>query len=422
MFVIAAIVLPVLITMFGGVLEYGMLIKMRAQLQNAADTAALATAKEMTVSSADSDSLKMVAESMVLENLKNMSRTMSTGRAVVDTSFKDDERTVIVQVKHPVDNLFPLDLILPEYIGVAAQAKIISDSKLCVLSLEPKEEQGLSFEDNARLTGYNCSAYANSKHKRAIFAGPGALVTTDVTCSAGGIDGHSSSFDPVMVTDCPKISDPLASRQAPSVGSCIETDLTIENDVRTLRPGTYCGGIQISGDSRVTLEPGIYVIKNGELSVDGTSELIGEYVGFYFTGKYKSRSYDKIFDKIKKVKGDRGRLAFFPDTTIDLSAPKNGVMAGLLFYQDPDQDKKSSFWIYSTNARNLVGTIYLPNGSLVIDSYGTVADESAYTAIIVKRLRLQAGPHLVLNTDYNETDIPVPDGVKNLAGEIALVK
>ncbi len=33
--------------------------------------------------------------------------------------------------------------------------------------------------------------------------------------------------------------------------------------------------------------------------------------------------------------------------------------------------------------------------------------------LVVRQLELKAGPHLVLNTDYGATTVPVPEGVGN---------
>ena len=67
--------------------------------------------------------------------------------------------------------------------------------------------------------------------------------------------------------------------------------------------------------------------------------------------------------------------------------------------------------ISSDNARLLLGTIYFPEGDLEIDSGGKVADESAYTAVIANRIRLNCGPTLVLNSDFDKTTVPVPEGM-----------
>jgi hypothetical protein len=66
---------------------------------------------------------------------------------------------------------------------------------------------------------------------------------------------------------------------------------------------------------------------------------------------------------------------------------------------------------YSANdARKLLGTIYLPNGVLYIDANKPIADQSAYTIVVARRVELYSGPNLVLNTDYGGTDVPIPKG------------
>ena len=86
-------------------------------------------------------------------------------------------------------------------------------------------------------------------------------------------------------------------------------------------------------------------------------------------------------------------------------------MAGLLIFEDRTASKTEKHEITSDNARLLLGTIYLPNGTLKIDSDAPVADKSAYTAIIARAIELQEGPTLYLNSDYEATDVPVPEGL-----------
>ena len=66
--------------------------------------------------------------------------------------------------------------------------------------------------------------------------------------------------------------------------------------------------------------------------------------------------------------------------------------------------------------------MYLPNGILIIKADNDIADQSAYTAIVVRRLRLLSGPNLVLNTDYDETTVPVPQGLGPAGGPTRLVE
>ena len=169
----------------------------------------------------------------------------------------------------------------------------------------------------------------------------------------------------------------------------------------------YCNGLTIGGDAEVTLQPGVYVIKDGPLIVKDSAELYGKGVTFFLTGR------DSVFD-------------FQENTTIDIAAPESGKTAGLLFFEDRSVPHSFNFspfnyksrssdvrihTISSNDARNLLGTIYLSKSILMIDSDAPVADASAYTAIITARLWLREGPILTLNADITDTQVPVPEGL-----------
>ena len=72
------------------------------------------------------------------------------------------------------------------------------------------------------------------------------------------------------------------------------------------------------------------------------------------------------------------------------------------------------------NARMLLGTIYMPQGRLIIDANKPIADKSAYTVLVVQRIDLHSGPNLILNSDYSATDVPVPAGVGPYGNSVQL--
>lgn len=90
-------------------------------------------------------------------------------------------------------------------------------------------------------------------------------------------------------------------------------------------------------------------------------------------------------------------------------------MAGLLFFADRAQPDGTTHTISSINVKSMTGTIYMPNSDLRISSPGSVANTSAYTAIVTKRLRLDLASNLVMNTNYGATAVPVPNGVRTAA-------
>ena len=96
---------------------------------------------------------------------------------------------------------------------------------------------------------------------------------------------------------------------------------------------------------------------------------------------------------------------------LTLEGAKLGPMAGLLFFEDISTAGGKKHRINSNNAKRLVGTIYLPLGTLLIDAKSPVASESAYTAIVAKSIEILEAPTLILNTNYGATEVPVPDGI-----------
>jgi len=388
-----AIAAPALMIVAGMATDYAFMVRFRTELQAVADAAAIAGAREMTLAQSDPDEVDAVVESYVAVNAKNR----RGGPVTTTTQVNSKDSSVEVSLSQ---TWTPFMLHLLESgvtpIVVHATARTVGAEKVCVIGLDENAGDTVYLTDKATVTANNCAVYSDSVASNSLEAGSKAFLKSSLTCTAGGYVGAAGSFDPQPVTDCPKISDPLADRTAPSVGSCDFYKLSISSKSVTLSPGVYCGGLHITKSSTVELNSGTYIIKKGALTVDGASTLTGEHVGFYLT--------------------QNATFSFTKDSVINLSAPKDGQMAGLLFFEDRSNNPGLNNKITSDNARYLLGTIYLSQGTLMIDSSKTVADQSAYTAIVARSLKLKAGPNLVLNSDYNATDVPVPSGLMDLAG------
>jgi hypothetical protein len=197
------------------------------------------------------------------------------------------------------------------------------------------------------------------------------------------------------------MADPLASRNLPDASGCLKTKANYKGGTVQLVPGTYCAGVTIDKGAKVVLAPGIYVFKDGPLVVKGGSSLKGTNVALHFVGK-------------------NAELNLQTDSQISITAPKSGMMAGILISEDRNNSTNLVHRINSNDAPTLLGTIYLPRGTLYVGAQAPVAEESAYTIVVANRFRLSEGPTIVLNTNYDETDVPVPDGVGSLSGKTFL--
>ncbi|MEM8651581.1 MAG: pilus assembly protein TadG-related protein [Pseudomonadota bacterium] len=384
-----------LMVVSGIAIDYSILSQVQSRLQNSADAAALAGAKELGLTNISEEAMKTTTRNYVIDNLllaANVNTSKSTLK--VNPTIPIDRTSLTVDIEY-YWTPFLLHLLnkkaLP--VRVSATASLAGTGTICMIGLDEKKGKTIHLTKKASLEASGCGVYANSSSKEAIRVEDNASLSAGVTCSAGGIKGaKKASFDPEPLTDCPRVSDPLASRITPSVGSCDFTDFEVKTGTHTLEPGTYCQGLKVKGTAKVWLKPGVYVINGDKLEVTDNAVFEGENVGFFLSG-------------------NKAKLVFKKQTTINLTAPETGVMAGLLMFEDRTASKIEKHEITSDNARLLLGTIYLPNGTLRIDSEGPIADKAAYTAIIARAIELDEGPTLFLNSDYEATDVPVPEGL-----------
>jgi Flp pilus assembly protein TadG len=381
-----ALTLPLLV--YGGAVavEYANLHQIKTRLQGAADAAAIGAAGDLRLANATQQQISSHARIIVNASLTGLPTPN------VDVTFPA-QASVQVSVGVDVPSIIGTVLSRPSsHVQVSAGAKLSSHGPpTCIIVLDPNAGQAWSMTGGT-ITASGCAGYSNSAASSGISLSGHSTLVASFLCSAGGASG--SGYTPYPLTDCPVYPDPLGVRSPPSSSGCTQHNIQVANQASvTLFPGTYCGGLTISGGASVTLSPGIYIIKDGPLSVTGSkTTLQGTNVGFYLTGT-------------------NAVITFGGLSNISLTAPNSGAMAGLLFWEDASVQALQTHSIQSNNARVLLGTIYLPRGILSVTSNTPVADQSAYTVIVARRLNLSSSPNLVLNTGYGATDIPVPAGV-----------
>jgi len=366
----------------------------RTQVQNIADGAAIASARELRNGHASSAQVTQAARRYV-DSVAHFGGGKAI-RPVLSTNISPDRDEVTVAITTEVSPIFSR-LISSALVTVAveATAKLSGTIPVCMVGTHPDAGKTLLLEDQAELTADGCGIYSNSKHSDGIVLDDAARVTAARICSAGGFKvSVGTSVSPAPDEGCPSIGDPLSHRNAPPGCSHSEASqsATRINGSSLVEPGTYCNGIYVANGGKATFRPGTYVLGGVGLVAEGNAQLTGRDVSFAFKGK------DATFE-------------FGPYTSIDLTASREGDLAGILFIEDGQAPTGRKFRISSNNAHNLLGTIYLPRGHLLIDSERPIAGESAYTVIVARKIELSNRPRLILNTNYSATDVPVPEGL-----------
>ncbi|HEV7254713.1 MAG TPA: TadE/TadG family type IV pilus assembly protein [Mesorhizobium sp.] len=434
---ITVILAPLLLGLVGGATDFFVLQHHRNELQATADAAVIAAAAEAGLKGWSEESAAQVAAAVIGSNLSNRFSGASFHHKV---EVDEESRSVEIELTQDHYGYFVVGYFTGSpQIRVSASAKATGQSTICIIVQSPSGAESFKLSGQSQVVAAGCSAYSNSSDPKGIAARDGSKLTTQLACSAGGYSGKPGNFSPPPLTDCPSIKDPLAGRAALVDGlvagkKCDFKALTIKNTKKTLEAGTYCG-LTVTEKAEVTFKPGIYVIKDGVLRVDKHGSVAGTGVGFVFTG-------------------DKSKAEFKNDSSLSLSAPETGPMAGILLYAQSAGGKVREFKIESRNAQKLIGTVYLPKDRLTVGGdkdgdgvcdpeAGTTEDDddddddgasggsalkcesdvgaaSSWTAIVTQKLNVTAGVDLVLNSDYASSPVPAPPGLGPNSSQIVL--
>ena len=140
---------------------------------------------------------------------------------------------------------------------------------------------GIVVEDPVNGTDLGAAIVVDSNNAQAAVLTGNASVTAKTIDVLGGAvtTGHGTFSSPVNHNFAP-VSDPVGL-PLPPAPSTTYSALKVTGkcaDTVHVQPGTYVGGISISGNASVTLEPGIYYMKGGGFSDTGSGSVTGDGV------------------------------------------------------------------------------------------------------------------------------------------------
>ena len=152
-----------------------------------------------------------------------------------------------------------------------------------------------------------------------------------------------------------------------------------------LQPGTYMGGITVSGSNSVTLQPGTYYLTGGGLTVSGSAQVTGTGVLLYFTGL---------------TGGNPTSVNLSGNAVVTLTPPTSGPYQGIVLFQD--RTSSASITISGNAALNTTGTEYAP-GAKVTLSGNEDTDNPSHTSLgsqwIVADLSLGGNAAFLITAD-----------------------
>ncbi len=383
--VVLSLLLPLLAMGSVGVAEVTEVMLAKAKLQSNVDAAALQGAGEFGVdqSSATPERTRLYADAMA-EPLRL--RWTITSNATVDAASR---AVTVSQTAHRAS--FFRSLLPPGGWNLAATATAVRTARkpLCVLGAQGSGPLGvgsstIALQDRSAITASDCLVQSNAN----LNAEPGTTLWAGEARAAGSASG---AIRPAAVTDAPPMPDPFAAMKIETpLPLCGLPPINIGTGTMYLKPGVHCAAIAVLGSAKLVLEPGEHYFIGPALSIGDQSTVTGTDVVLIL----KTAAAAQITGT----------------AVLNLEGRKSGPYAGFVLITD--RSFITDVEISTTNARKLLGTIYLPNASLTVRGNNTrIADQSPWTVVVARKIRTLDSANLVINANYGSSTLQPPPGV-----------
>jgi len=350
------------------------------RLQDIADAAALAgaatAASGATEASAIEHEAGRVAQAM-LATAKGPSPKMTVSMLTNGTP------EVTVRLDKDVPLIFG-KIIQRRSLSLTRQATAVAGARtpVCMLVLEPDASQAFAMQGNPHLQAPDCALQVNSQASDAVSMGGAAKATTKVAFVHGEGKGKApGGFTPAPSFGSPVLADPLASEiEWPDPASCDYTNGNVKNQARTLSPGVYCGGIGATTHGELTLQPGVYVIKTGNLKLASQGKIKGG-------------------DGVTIILLDpNGVVDIGSQGSLELAAPKSGPWTGIAVAVKPQPTRKESK-MQGGGSLKLDGTVYLPSQRLRLTGGGAMQGSLTNRMFVVNSIQMNGNGQIHLKGD-----------------------
>ena len=302
-----------------------------------------------------------------------------------------DDRAVRVRIEDQPPRLLPA--LFPGAANtVGTRATALLGRSVCLLTLSGSGNNALAIDANAVVSGADCAAQVNSSGASALRINNRAAVTLQSIRVRGGasISGNAS-VSPTPVTGAAAVADPLLGVPEPVFAGC-DFDNYAASGTVTLQPGTYCNGIRLNNNARVTLASGNYLIYGGGIDARNNSRLSGTDVTIFI-----------LLD---------GDIAIDSSAIVNLAAPTTGSHAGFVIFESrsvPLGAASHSIPIAATGA--LEGVVYTPRSALQINGLGVQPANGAARALALIAYTLRLSGRLQINHDADH----LADGLRQQA-------
>ncbi|HEX9464885.1 MAG TPA: pilus assembly protein TadG-related protein [Alphaproteobacteria bacterium] len=397
---VTALLLPVLagFTAFGT--EVGLWFYSHQAMQSAADAGAFSAATAyFSGSTAYSTEAKAVAASYGFVDGPSGNATVTVNKPPTSGPNVRTPDAIEVIVSQTQKRLFSA-VVTSSTLTIGARAVAVSGigGTGCVLSLDKTASVDISAKGTPNVVLSGCSMYDNSNSSSALTDSGNATISAKSVSVVGGISGltHVTTTDGIKTGAAP-ISDPYADVTVPPY-----TPTCTPSSGSVLNPGVYCG---LTIQSTVTLNPGLYVIDGGALTVNANANLTGTGVTIVLTS-HTGSSYPTV-----TINGG---------ATVNLSAPSDNTtgpagfqgMQGIVMYEDGKAPVGTAVKLNGGSTQTFQGALYLPTAAATFTGGSTT--NSACLQLVADTIAFGGNANFAISCSGA--------GTRPIGGSVALVE
>lgn len=371
--IMIALTLPVLFGVLAFAVDLSNLYYNKNKIQMVADAAALGAVLSLPDQSAVATSALALVTQNAPSNFGTLAKTAdvqlgiwnSTTRTFSVSSISPNAVQVLthrtVAYGNPVTTYFGKFVGSPQ-LEVNAKSIAVRFGGACVRVLDPTATNAF-FESGNGAATMNCPMQVNSSATSAArLQGSSSLTTTSTVCIVGGYSGNN--WSPAPQTGCKSLADPLASVPEPTEPA---TACSVPSSSGTMTGDCTMSGT-VSFGGAVTMQSGLYYLKNANVKVSNSSSLSGSGVIIFVDAN--------------------STLSLGGGGAISISAPTSGTYAGVLIFQSRSTPVATTLSINAGGSLSLNGTLYAPSATLSLGGNGEYSSSAQFGYLIADKLTL----------------------------------
>jgi hypothetical protein len=386
----------VLLGFLGLTVDVGYLQFQKRRIQSAADAAAAGAAFQLAAQAshnmARTEGLYDSKKNGFEDAVNGVTVTINIPPTIGNYTTNNYAAEAIVRQANPT---YFMNLFNISSVTVAARSVVVAtNSSNCIYALDPSAQDAFLVNGGGTVN-LNCGIVVDSSDSKALETKgtPTNLIASNISVVGNYNANAGSTISPTPTTGSKVVPDPLAYLTAPTVpGTCDYTNYSLNGGTATINPGTYCNGITAGGTAVVLyLNPGLYILKGGGLSIAGGANIISNAGGV-------------TIDNTSGGGYNYKAIAIAGGSTTSLAAPttsSGGALEGILFF-DRTGTASSKETITGGSGAKFTGALYFPNSE--VDFTGGTSGTGDWTIVVANQVKFSGDS--ALGRDFSN----YPDG------------